>query len=102
MKAERNVKCSRVVINVQMAHGHDPIIEQPMHGESQACVNTAVLLLSLLPPRPQLLLSQCAGIKTKLPLTAVPAYPLAKKNGRLGNDGDHRGLNHQIAKSSVL
>ena len=64
-----------------------------MHGESQACVNTAALLLPLLPPRPQLLLLECEYIETKKklqkklekkktrPLTAVPAYPVAK-NGR--------------------
>ena len=56
MKAEIKVKCNRVIINVEMAHGHDTITEHPMHGESQACVNTVVLLLPLLPPRPQLLL----------------------------------------------
>ena len=66
---------------VKMAHGHDTITGHPMHEESQACVHT-VLLLPLLPPRPKLLLLQCAGINTKLPLTAVPAYPLAKTNGR--------------------
>ena len=36
-----------------------------MHGESQACVNTAALLLPLLPPRPQLLLLECEYIETK-------------------------------------
>ena len=66
-----------IIVDVKMAHGHDTITEHPIHGESQSSVNT-VLLLPLLQPRPQLLLLQYEVIKTKLLLTAVPAYPLAK------------------------
>ena len=47
MKAKIKVKCSSgIIINVKMAHGHGTITEHPMHGESQACVNTGVPLLA--------------------------------------------------------
>ena len=65
-------------ILVKMAHGHDTITEHPMHGQSQACVNTLELQLPPLGPRPNQLFLQSASIKIKLPLASVPAYPLCE------------------------